>query len=116
MGEGVVADLVAFVVDPSRQRRVVFRLESNEEESRRDMLGLENVKDLGSPFGIRAVVKCDRDLFGSRSIARDPIRFRQGLEDLVGDETARIEGDFALAIGWPSLDAQDLALPLHVDV
>ena len=67
--EGVIADLVAFVVNSLRDAGEFVRLNADHEERCRRMLALQHIEDLRCPLGIGTVVKRDRDFVGTVAIA-----------------------------------------------
>ena len=58
----VVADLVALRHDSPNEIGIFFRVHSDEEKSGFHSARLQNVEDLRGPFGIRPIVKRQRDL------------------------------------------------------
>ena len=106
MREGVVADLVAFVVNSLRNAREFVRLNADHEERCRRMLALQHIEDLRRPLGIGTVVKRDRDFVGTVAIAAQTVRLRQRLEYFVGDHLrVRINRQITRAVGRPLFDA-----------
>ncbi len=117
MREGVVADLVPFVVNAARQRGVVVRLNANEEEGCGRVLALQHIENFRGPLRIGTVVEGDRDLFGRGAVTRDAIGFGQVLKDLVSDQPGGgIDRDVAFAVRRARFDAQNFTLAFHVDV
>ncbi len=117
MGEGVIADLVAFVVDALGDGAVLFRLNADQEERGLNVLLLQHIEHLGRPLGVGPIVEGNRDFLGRAAVHIDFVRRRHGLEDLVADQLG-IGINYDLALAWRGLaiDPQDLALAFDVDV
>src|SRR5436190_17224842 len=113
MSEGVIPDLVAFIVDALGDARELVGLNSDQEKSCGSMLSLQNVENLGRPLRIGPVVERDDDLMGTEAVTAHTIRFGQRLEVLVRDEAViRVNRQVACAVRGPVFDAQNLALAL----
>ncbi len=123
VGEGVVADLVAFTVEALEQAEVVLGLFADDEEGSGDLVFLEDVEDLRGPLGIGAVVEGEGDLLGVVADVLDGVG--QGVGDhLLGDDGAVVEGDgvvvvegdlAAAGLGLAG-DPHDVAFAVVVDV
>src|SRR5437899_5198180 len=117
MGEGMIPDRAALVSNPLCQTGELVGLNSNQEERRGCMFGLENVENLRSPLRIGAVIECDHDLVGRVAVSRDSIRLWQGLEDFVVNHfTVRVHADVARAVSGLIFNAKNLPLAFHVDL
>ena len=117
MGEGVVADLVAFGVDALNDAAEFFSLDADDEKCGGDVLVFEDVEDAGGPLGIGAVIEGERQLILAGAVTRHAIRLREGCEILVVDEAGIfVDADLALPIGGLGFDVQDFAAAFHVDV
>src|SRR4051794_27949993 len=99
MCECVVADLVAFVVDPSRNAGILVSLYSDQKESAFHILCFEYVKNLRRELRIRTIIEGDRDLVRGGAVQFNAIRSGQTLHGLAGDEAGL------------GLDSADGALP-----
>ena len=87
MGEGVVPDFVAFLVNALGNAGILFNFQPNEEEGGLGVFLFQHVKNLGSPRWIGAVVEGDGNfLLRGPAVHVDHVRRRHVLEDLVGDQ------------------------------
>ena len=121
--EGVVADLVAFAVDPLHGGDVVFGLLADHEEGSDDVVLLEDVEDLRRPGRVGTVVKAEGDLFGVIAVLRDGVgqgvlvhRLGDDGEVLRGDGGVVVHRDGAMAVLGRAGDAEDVAVAFGVDV
>ena len=121
--EGVIADLVAFTVDPLHGGDVVLCLLADHEEGSDDVLLLEDVEDLRRPDWVGTVVKGDRDLFGVVAVLRDGVgqgvlvhRLGDDGEVLRRDGGVVVHGDGAAAVLRWAGDAEDVAVAFGIDV
>ena len=64
MGEGVVADLVAFGEDALDQPRMGLGVGADDEETRLDVLFLQDIENRRRPLRVRPVVECQRQRMG----------------------------------------------------
>ncbi len=110
MGVGVVADLVTFGDLAFEQRALGKRILADDEESRRRMIGLEDIEDARRPGRIRAIVKrqgqSDR---GGRLGPLDGIGQRQPDEALIDDETVVVGSNRPLALDRRRANAKDFS-------
>ncbi len=83
MGEGVVADLVAFAIDALHDADVLLGLFADHEEGALDVVLLEDVEDLRGPLGVGPVVEGERDLFGVVAVLGDGVGERIGVHRLL---------------------------------
>ncbi len=100
----MVADLVAFTIDPLHEADVVFGLLADHEEGAVDVVLLEDVEDLRRPVGIGAVVEGERDLFGVVAVLRDGVGERVGVHRLVDDERfceGMVLSSSIVTVRWP---------------
>ncbi len=122
VSEGVVADLVAFVVDPLHDADVVLGDLTDHEEGAFDVVLLEHVEDARRPFRVGTVVEGEGYLLGVVAVKADGVGQRVGVHDLLGDHLERdgnlivvIEGDATAAGLWFAGDAEDVADAFVVD-
>ena len=74
--ERVVANLMTFVVDLFDQLHVVFRVQSDQEKSGRNMFFFQHLQNLRSIFRVGSVIKCKHDLlFGLAESSYDVRRW-----------------------------------------
>ena len=123
MRVGVIADLVAVVVDALQEADVVLGDLADHEEGADDVVLLEDGEDLRSPLGVRAVVEADGHLFGMVAILRDGVGERIGVHRLgddaevgLGNGGVVVHGEGAVAVLGAAGDAQDVAIAFGVDV
>jgi len=121
VGEGVVADLVAFAVDALHETDVVFGDLADHEEGALDVVPLEDVEDLWGPVGVGAVVEGERDHVGLVAVLLERVGGRIGLHHLFGDHldgdgdlVVVVEGEGAGAGLGAFDDAEDVAGALGV--
>ena len=108
VGEGVVADGEAVLIDFLHQRQVLFHLQADHEESSGRMITLEGAQDRGRPAGIRAVIKGQQQIFGTAMAEfRDRVGGGQALVALLRDDL--IVGVYLYG------DLSGLRLRLHVE-
>ena len=86
MEESVIADLVAFALNPLHEADVFLSLGADHHECALDLFFLENVEDFRGPFGIRSVIKRERDLVGMIAVVLDRIGMWKRVHVLVDDE------------------------------
>ena len=122
VGEGVVADLVAFAVDALHDADVVLGGLADHEEGGLDVQALEDVEDARGPGGIGAVVEGEGDLPGMVAVLGDGVGERVGVHGLFCDHLLRdgdlvvvVEGEGAVAVLGLAGDAEDVAVALGVD-
>ncbi len=123
VGEGVVADLVAFTVDPLHDAYVVLGDFADFEEGAFDVVAVEDVEDLRGPDGVGAVVEGEGDLFGDVAVLREGVGQRVAVEGLIddgevlrGDGFVIVEFGGAVAVLREAGDAEDIAVAFGVDV
>ena len=117
MGEGVVADLVAFGEDALDQPGMGLGVGADDEEARLDVLFLQDVENCRRPLRIRPVVEGQRQRMRHQADAPDDIsrrQFRIGFVVDVAGLGVDLEG--AAAGGRIGLDAQDFAFAFEVHV
>src|SRR5437762_11732168 len=88
MREGVIPDRVAFPINALGKPRELIRLNPDQKESCGGVLLLEHVQDLWSPLRIRAVIERNRNFVQTVPVTAYAVRFRQVLENFVGDQLA----------------------------
>ena len=65
MGEGVVTDEVAVFIDFLHQGKILLHHQSHHEESRMNMVILENAQHLWGPTCVGPVVESEQQFFGT---------------------------------------------------
>src|SRR5262245_13445872 len=97
VGERVVAEIMALLIDALDERAVSRARGANDEEGRKHTLLPENIQDLRSVLGVGPVIEGEGDyLVFASPPSRDDRAFRVGLDLLAGDEIGkRIEDNFA---------------------
>ena len=83
MGERVIPDLMAFVVDTLRDTGKLVGLDADQEKSCGSVFAFQNVENLWRPLRVGPIVEGDDDLIGTEAVTADSIGFRQRLEVLV---------------------------------
>src|ERR1700678_1014667 len=117
MREGMVSDGMAFVINPLSQTREFIGLNADEKKCGGSVLTLEHIENLGGPVGVGTVIESQYDFVGAIAVAAHPVRFRHGLEILVGDQLGiGINREVTSAVSRLGLDAKDFALTLHVHI
>ena len=122
MRPGVVTDFIAFADDALHQPDVVGGFVADEQEGAFDVLLLQDVKDLGRPPRIGAVVERERKLIGMVAILFNGVGARIHIHVLVDDELLARIGlvgvDFDCAFAWlgQTGNAQDIPVSLGVNV
>src|SRR5581483_6601981 len=104
MAEGVIADLMAFVVDPPSYAAELVGLYADQEKRGRRVLAFENVQYCRGPLRIRPVVKRQGNLIRTRTVTADTVRVGQQSETFIFDESGTIDTYRALSIGRSALD------------
>src|SRR5579864_3087974 len=111
MREGVVPNGVTLAVNPFRNARELVGLNADQEKSRGRVLLLQHVENLRSPIRIGPVVKSQRNLSRTITVAPHPVRLRQVLENFVSDEmVVGIDGQIASSMRGLVFDTQNFAL------
>src|SRR5579864_4315224 len=101
MREGVVPNGVAFPINPFRDARELVGLNADQEKSRGRVLLLEHVENLRSPIRVGAVVKSQRNLRRTITVAPHPVRLGQVPENFIRDEAAvGVDGQIAGSMRW----------------
>src|SRR5437868_6424884 len=99
MGKGMVPDRVALVINALGNAGEFVGLNADQKESRSRVFALQHVENLRSPLRIGAIVKRQSNLVRTISITAEPIRLRQSLKDLVGDQLrVRIDRQITSAV------------------
>ena len=101
MGEGVVPDFVAFLVNALGNAGILFNFQPDEEEGGLDVFFFQYVENLGSPGRVGAVVEGDGNLLlRGPAVHVNFVRRRHGLKNFVADQVGvGIHLDRALARG-----------------
>ena len=86
MGEGVVADFVAFGINPLGKAGILLRLHADQEKGRLDAFLLQHVEDLRRPLRVGAVVEGNCNFLGRAAVHVHRVRRRQSLKRLVGHQ------------------------------
>ncbi len=123
MGEGVIADLVAFAEDALHDGDVVLRDFPDHEEGGFDVVLLEDVEDLRGVFWVGAIVEGDGDLLGVITVLGDGVGQRIGVHGLGDDgEVLRrdgivvVHGEGATTVLRGAGDAKNVAVTFGVYV
>ena len=117
MEKGVIADLVAFVIDARGDGREPVRLVSDQKESRRRVFALKDIENLRRPLRVRPVIKGDCDLIRAGSVSAHSIRLRKRIYSFITDQIVRvIQSDGTRAVCRRRFKVQYLAIPFHIDV
>src|SRR5208337_3519335 len=106
MSEGVVSDLVTFVVNALGNAGIFFRFDADEEERCLHALLLQYVEDLRRPLRVGTIIEGEGDLVWRTAVHIDLVRRRQVLEDLVANQVVGINRDLPLAGSWTRVNAQ----------
>src|SRR6266480_2216740 len=110
MRERMIPDLMSFMKNSRGNGGEPVGLVANQKECRGGVLLLQDVEDLWRPLRIGAIIECDYDLIGTRSVACHTIGLRQSVHHFVGDESVgMVEGDSARAVGGSGFQVQDFA-------
>jgi len=123
MSPGVVADLMAFAIDPPHEAGVVAGNLADHEKRALNVELFENVQDLRRPLRIRSVVEAQRNFVGVITVllhrVGEWVRIHLFLGDHVvvqGNGCVVIHGDDAPAVLWFAGDAENVAFTLGIDV
>ena len=73
MGERVIADFVPFAVHAFCHVAKFVGLDANQEKRGRHVLIFQNVQDFRCPLRVRTIIKCDRHLFRTITVAADSV-------------------------------------------
>ena len=123
MGEGVIADLVTFVVHALHDAYIVLGDLADHEEGALDAVLVQDVEDARGPDWVGAVVEGDGDLFGLVGVVLDRVGQGVRLHGLARDHlrvhgnlVVVVEREGALAVLRLAGDAHDVAGAFVVDV